>query len=49
MYVPVQDNAELEDGDANHLGQCIFVRQTLLHVHVAVRLAIGILYYFLGV
>jgi hypothetical protein len=52
-YMPVQDNTELEDGDANQLGHGIFVRQKqflLTVVQVAVRVAgRGILYCFLGV
>jgi hypothetical protein len=52
-YVPVQDNTELEDGDANQLGHGIFVRQKqclLAFAEVAVRVTSrGILCYFLEV
>ena len=27
LYLPVQDNTKLEDGDANQLGHSVFVRQ----------------------
>ena len=52
-YVPVQHNTELEDGDANQLGQGIFIRQKqflLTVVHGGVRVArLGNLRYFLGI
>jgi hypothetical protein len=49
-YVPVQDNAKLEDGDANHLSQSIFVRQWLNVTRVVVRMAsVGNLSYLLQV
>ena len=49
-YMPVQDNTELEDGDADHLCQSIFIRQRLNAIRVVVPMAsVGVLSYFLQV